>query len=281
MNQFHKYSIGRNGVQVVTYENDPSLSLGGYRGGRSSDGKGSSQYYNANKEQTLRRRNRTIRELVTNNFRNNKCNFATLTIDPLKFPFTLRLLENISLSDREEQLMGIVDTANVEFHRFIRRVQKQHPQFNYVVVPEICINNGNRVHMHFHMLHDAIGIGDAELERLWGFGYVHTEKVYNVIGIGAYMTKGGDLEREDILFGRKGYFASKGLQKNKTARSWNTEEHHLFFDVADKLADRTPDNVFKTSNDFVGNVTYEQYSDVNNDELFSGKSKKSKAEERD
>lgn len=251
-----KFSIGKRGVEKITYEHDPSKILGGYRGGRSKDGKGSSQFYKQNQKQTQCRRKRTIKELINNNFYDHLCSFATLTIDPAKFPFSMRLSPD---SDREEQILKIVEVASEEFRKFIRRVKKRYSgHMIYLAVPELVISE-TRINLHFHMLIDLINWHEREAEELWGWGIVHTEDVYDVQGLSFYMTK-SSFSEEYAFFGRKGYYASKGLLRNELVRSYFVEDFDKYCAILDELEDKEPTRTFETSNDFLGKVTYEHYN---------------------
>lgn len=265
MGKHTKYSIGRDSVTEVTYERDPSLSMGGYRGGRSIDGKGSSQFYSQNVEQTLHRRNRTVRELVTNNFRNDLCSFVTLTIDPIKFPFSLRLTDE---EDVGIQLDKILETAVDLFRKFIRKLQARYTNLRYIAVPELYVKQGIRVSLHFHVLFELVCIRGAGFESLWGWGHVHTEGAYDVQGVAYYMTKGSDLTKYELQFGKKGYFASTGLRRNRVLTSWDIDNQKKVEMMTMLLAAMKPTSTFHTNNDFVGKVDYQRFTGI---DLFDSK----------
>ena len=103
-----------------------------------------------------------IRRLVNSNPQLNK--FLTLTF-----------AENIT----------DLKTANYIFNKFILRMNYKYNNFEYLAVPEFQ----KRGAVHYHLLCNLPFIEIAELQELWGQGFVKINKIDDVNNVGAYVSK--------------------------------------------------------------------------------------------
>ncbi len=136
---------------------------------------------------SLNRAKTEIRRLVNANPQLNK--FLTLTF-----------AENIT--DLKE--------ANYIFNQFIKRIAYKYRDFEYLAVPEFQ----KRGAVHYHLLCKLPFVEMAEIELLWGQGFVRVNKIANVNNVGAYVCKylSKDLF-DERSFNKKKFFRSQSLIK--------------------------------------------------------------------
>jgi len=208
--------------------------------------------YESNKEETLKKEpkqldlfeqeklkkqrmqfsiNRTkteIRRLVNSNPQLNK--FLTLTF-----------AENIT----------DLKTANYIFNKFILRMNYKYPDFEYLAVPEFQ----KRGAVHYHLLCNLPFIEIAELQEIWGQGFIKLNKIDNVNNVGAYVSKYLGKEMDERSFGKKKFFRSQDLKQSVEILGWLAEKF-----VEKFLSLLTPifEKVFKS--EWIGEVEYFAYT---------------------
>jgi predicted RNA-binding protein YlxR (DUF448 family) len=99
-----------------------------------------------------------------------------------------------------------------------------------------------------------------ELWRLWANGTLNIGTNKNLQEQAKYITKNmSKLENSWKLFGHKGYFHSRGLQRNIVARTWKVEEADIFHEVSDSLDNAKVQFRYQTVNEYAGTFTYSSY----------------------
>lgn len=177
---------------------------------------------------SINRTRTEIRRLVNSNPQLNK--FLTLTF-----------AENIT----------DLKTANYIFNKFILRMNYKYPDFEYLAVPEFQ----KRGAVHYHLLCDIPFVEVAELQELWGQGFVKINKIDNVNNVGAYVSKYLGKEMDERSFGKKKFFRSQSLKQSVEILGWLAQKF-----VEKFLAFLTPvfEKIFKS--EWVGEVEYSAYS---------------------
>jgi hypothetical protein len=111
--------------------------------------------------------------------------------------------------------------ANKEWTKFILRFNKRHFKhgyLKYVGVPEFQKRGAVHYHVVFFNLPYMTKIYDV-IRQSWGLGFTLVETVKSTEHLINYVSKYLSKENFDQrLFGRKKYFASRGLFKPRTAR---------------------------------------------------------------
>lgn len=109
-----------------------------------------------------------------------------------------------------------MDYANNEFKKFIKRLKYNYDDFKYLAVVEFQ----KRGAIHYHMLSDFGYIEQADLEKIWGNGFVWIRDLLTankgrpVDNVGAYIVKYMNKNIIDKrLMGKKAFFTSKNLTR--------------------------------------------------------------------
>jgi len=142
-------------------------------------------------------------------------------------------------------------TANYIFNKFVLRMNYKHPDFEYLAVPEFQ----KRGAVHYHLLCNIGFIEVAELQAMWGQGFVKINKIDNVNNVGAYVSKYLGKEMDERTFGKKKFFRSQSLAGPVELIGM------LAMRFAEKfLAFLTPvyEKIFKS--EWVGEVEYSAYT---------------------
>jgi len=182
-----KYVITGDIIEKYTYKNYIHGTGGANRtSAKSLDLENSLKNY-AN---TNQRRRDKVRRLACSNFSTKYDKF-----------FTLTFAEN----------MVNVKECNYLFLKFIKRLKyKYNKNLKYLAVIEFQ----NRGAVHYHVLSDIPYIPQAELQELWGHGFVFINAITHVDNIGAYIVKYMEKNTNDLrLQGLKGYLFSRNLKK--------------------------------------------------------------------
>lgn len=220
-------------------------------------------YHSKNYSQRKKMRKTAVEELVQNNFDPKNCLFITLHFDPktyaaepssetedkgedefalpercIDYGFDLVGLSNTFFSspaqstepvDVEPELIITnegyqnLDICYGEFKKFIKKMNYRYKGFKYVAVFDRQKKTGN---WHYHLICNLNYIDHNELKKIWSLGGVYIKRVNNntqLEKVISYFKKNmtlacGSLKKE------KGYYASKGLNRNKTFRLWKDEE---------------------------------------------------------
>lgn len=232
---YRKTVITGGVIEVTEYEKLNVNGNGGY-----SPGEGKQKEENYKQRQRIRR-NR-VRQLVTANF-DNGSKFYTLTF-----------------SDTEDFDILNVQRCNAEYKKFILRLRRRYPGFNYIAVIEFQDKNG-RGAVHYHMISDLPYIPHTELLRLWGLGGVWVNRIKHVDNVGAYVVKYMVKDMEDKrLCGEQAYLRSRGLQEPIEVCSWREEDKEVLADVADLLKRETPSYCGEYESEHAGLIKYYQYN---------------------
>lgn len=104
-----------------------------------------------------------------------------------------------------------LETANRELKKFTQRLKRKYENIKYISVPEFQPTSKR---VHYHIMINTPYIPKAELETLWGNGYVKIKKIYNQKSLGRYMSK--YLTKESLdkrYFKKKKYTCTKTLNR--------------------------------------------------------------------
>lgn len=193
-----------------------------------------------NRADALQRAKKTLRRLINAN--------VDAWGEKPKF-FTLTFKENVQ----------DIKYANSEFKKFRQRLSRHifgrnEPNgLRYVAVIEFQ----QRGAIHYHMItFNAPYVPHAELERIWGHGFIKVNAIDEVDNVGAYVTKYMTKDNDDErLKGEKCYFSSRGLIKP-------AEEIIKKEDLNALREALSPSKTFECSfeNEHLGQITYEQYN---------------------
>jgi len=177
---------------------------------------------------SLHRTKTEIRRLINSNIHLNK--FITLTFAK-------------NITDLKE--------ANYIFNQFIKRMNYEFKDFEYLAVPEFQ----KRGAVHYHMLCNLPFMRSKKLEKKWGQGFIRINKIDDVNNVGAYVSKYLNKETNEINFRKKKYFRSQGLKKPV----------ELFESQAEKFIDKflvSTDSMFHRTfmSEWLGEINYNAYS---------------------
>jgi len=177
---------------------------------------------------SINRTKTEIRRLVNSNPQLNK--FMTLTF-----------AENIT----------DLKTANYIFNKFILRMSYQHPDFQYLAVPEFQ----KRGAVHYHLLCNLPFVTIGRLQAIWGQGFIKINKIDSVNNVGAYMSKYLGKELDERTFGKKKYFRSQNLKEAVELLGWLALR---FFEKFLSFLTPVFEKFFKS--EWVGEVEYSAYT---------------------
>lgn len=225
----------QSGDIIEIYEYEKPI-LEGFKN-ENSEGKGRSsiateEEKKINREKVLNRARRDLRRLINSNM-GDISKFVTLTF-----------ADNIT----------DFDVANKEFMLFVKRLSyKLKTKIKYVCVPEFQ----KRGAIHYHVLMFNIPyIKHADLQEIWGHGFVKINRIINIDNMGAYVCKymSKDFVEDERMKGKKCYFSSRNLNK-----PIEIKEKSLVKKLADSLLDtqKTFETTFQ--NDY-NTITYRQYN---------------------
>ena len=155
---------------------------------------------------------------------------------------TLTFAENIT--DLKE--------ANYIFNQFIKRISYKYGDFEYLAVPEFQ----KRGAVHYHLLCKLPFAKVAELQEIWGQGFIKINKIDDVNNVGAYVSKYLTKDMfDERTFGKKKFFRSQSLSESIELLGYMATKFIEKF-----LAGLTP--VFEKTfeSEWVGQVEYKAYS---------------------
>ena len=239
----YRGKVVRAGSVVEVYRYEKGVFTGGGVSvgiGRAGHGNTTEEQKKKNRELVLMRARRDLRRIINSNINQYgvSSKFVTLTF--------------------KENLKDL-DMANNEFRQFIKRL-------NYRVYKKKCshlkysavIEFQKRGAVHYHVIFYNLDYIDAkELEEVWGKGFVKINKIDDVSNVGAYVCKYMSKDaKDDRLIGKKMYFNSRGLIK--------PDEKYLDDDEIENVRNLLPDECLtykqEFSNDYLGNIEYQQYN---------------------
>lgn len=207
------------------------------KGGRKKEGK------EARKEEYKSRAAHVAREMIKRLVLEN--------FDENSFFLTLTYKENIQ--DR--------DYSNSEFKKFVQRIKRQYPDFEYIAV----IEYQERGAIHYHMICNHLKLewkNDKELkklenafsERYWNSnGWVDIQRLYNVDNVGAYLIKYLAKDRQKgYEFSKRNYLCSRGLKKPVI--------HSDPIAVMNSVSDWIPSYTSSYDSVYNGKVIYREYN---------------------
>jgi hypothetical protein len=228
-------------VEIYEYERDIKTGKDNKDGSKSVGraGKGANEEdREKNRQIVLSRAKREVRRLINSN--------VDVWGEKPKF-FTLTFAENVT----------DIKWANNEFKKFRQRLSRHiwgcPNNLKYVAVIEFQ----KRGAVHYHVVaFNMPYVPHADLERIWGHGFVHIRSIDDCDNVGAYVTKYMTKDCDDErLREQKCYFSSRGLAKP-------VEE---IIDKEDLDALRvalSPNKTFEKEfeSEYVGKVSYQQYN---------------------
>lgn len=228
--------------EVYDYES-PIFTGFESRGGRNYSSSTSDEVKDENRDKTLKRTRKDIRNIINCNFGKygEKSKFLTLTFS-----------ENI------ENL----EDANKYLKKFIMRLNyRLGISVKYTCVPEIQWERFDKYGVkvwHFHIvLYNLPFVPQKDLMELWGHGFVFINAIDNVDNVGAYICKYITKESAFELVGKKSVSNSRGLYKPVEI----TDKK----EVSKVLAHLETSQEFKLkyqntfTNDYTGDTVYSQY----------------------
>ena len=169
---------------------------------------GYNKFKTGNRKPTDEETKKENRKKVIIRIRNNVIMLALLNFDEHSRFLTLTFKDNIT----------DIFYANREFKKFIQRVKHKYGDFRYLVV----IQFQKRGAIHYHMLADFVFIEQAEIEKIWGNGFVwindllHANNGKPVDDVGRYICGYMNKKLDDLrLRGKKAYFTSKNIIRPK------------------------------------------------------------------
>ncbi|WP_235341175.1 rolling circle replication-associated protein, partial [Anoxybacillus thermarum] len=188
-----------------------------------------------NRADALQRARKNLRRLINAN--------VDAWAERVKF-FTLTFKENVQ----------DIKMANYEFKKFRQRLEYHlELKLKYVAVIE-CQKRGA---IHYHMVtFNMPYVPHADLERIWGHGFVKVNAIDEVDNVGAYVTKYMTKDNDDErLKGEKCYFSSRGLIKP-------AEEIIKKEDLNAMREALSPNKVYENTFDseHLGLINYQQYN---------------------
>ena len=213
------------------------------KGGFSGVEKGKAELENAlvNYANTNKRRRDKIRRLACANFNNIHDKFLTLTFAENK-------------TDIEE--------CNNLFKKFIMRLKYTYnlKDLKYLAVIEFQ----ERGAVHYHVLLNIPYIPHAELQELWGNGFVFINAITHVDNLGAYVLKYMTKDNNDTrLMGKKAYLTSRNLKHEETIVNHDLNE---FYTLENKIIQKfnlneiKPIYVSNYDTEILGQCEYKQYN---------------------
>jgi len=154
---------------------------------------------NINPERSTKPKSTSKRKDSISRTRNEIRRLVNSNPDFSKF-YTLTFKENVT----------DVRTANKQFNKFIMRMEYRYEKFKYIAVIEFQ----KRGAVHYHFLCNLPFIDWAEIEKVWGLGFIKIKRAEKVTNLGAYFCKYLNKDMTDKrLFNKKKYFCSKNLDR--------------------------------------------------------------------
>lgn len=230
-----KIKIGRHRTTFTTCENMVLQATKPIKEGKEPKLKPSipSDYANYNYYLRNKKRRKSVKEMCFNNFAPSMVSIVSLTFDPKKFP------EN-SLTD--------IEFTNVEFKKFIQRVNEHYENFKYIATYSRQ-SNGN---WHYHMMCNITpDVTNEEMtEELWKNGFTYITYIKDQGGFRTaidYLIANLNQSSEDKR-GKHGYLKSKNIEQDIIIKSWKPEDKELFDSVYEKIMESSVKEMYETSN---------------------------------
>lgn len=142
--------------------------------------------------------------------------------------------------------------ANYIFNQFIKRISYKYQNFEYLAVPEFQ----KRGAVHYHLLCKLPFVEIAEIQAIWGQGFVKLNKIDNVNNVGAYVCKYLTKELfDERTFGKKKFFRSQTLTESiELLGIWAMKFINKFLSALTPLFEKT------FTSEYTGEVEYRAYS---------------------
>lgn len=147
-----------------------------------------------------------------------------------------------------------IKTANRHFTNFIKKLKYKFSYLKYLAIIEFQ----KRGAVHYHFLCNLEYLPNAELNKIWGHGFVRINKIKDISNLGAYVCKylGKDANNEK-MFKQKKYFYSRNLEEPQ--KFYNEEAIKNLYNFYN-LNNLKPDYKSIFSNKYTGEVEYRQFS---------------------
>lgn len=224
----YKLTIGRRRTRVTTYENLLLQSTHPIKEGKKKERKPSipSEYAGWNYFNRMKKRRETIRELSYNSFEFTKSVMLSLTFD---------------------RTMVHLDEAHDAFKLFIHRVNDHYDNFRYLATFSRQ-KNGN---WHYHVICNfSPAIKNSQVRELWKNGITYITYLENQTRFDVavnYLIANMAESAEDTK-GKRGYLASKNLERNIVLTSYKEEDRAQFEEAFERVQENKRVILYSTKN---------------------------------
>ena len=192
-NIYTKLKITKDTVEIRNYEH---LNVTGRKKGKGVEKTDEEKAYHYGWRQSEKAKK--IQNLMQINFENDNAIFVTVT-------FT--------------QEPETVKDANCILKKFVRLLKKVYNNLIYIAILE----KGELGRFHYHVVFNIkySKIATADIINAWKWGIaVDVKNVYNVRGLGVYITKSFGNE-DETMYGKRRFLHAKELQKEIVVKSWD------------------------------------------------------------
>lgn len=229
---YRKYVVGRHFVKVYSYER---MNVR-----RSKVKKQSEPMTDVELDVAYRYRQRAKKEklihLADVNFMASESSFVTLTFE-----------ENVTE----------YESAVISFKQFCKRLRRKFEGIRYITTVEAQ----NRGAIHFHVLLNVpCSEENADVVKdCWSAGIAEVQEVFSVKGCVLYMCKDFEKqEREHMLFGKRCYFISQGMEQCHQLNNWNSSAR-ANASVRKLIQRQVPIKTRRVQTEHAGLVEYKEY----------------------
>lgn len=149
------------------------------------------------------------------------------------------------------------EMAVVSFKQFCKRLRRKFEGVRYIATVEIQ----RRGAIHFHVLLNVPCIEEnaEEMKACWTAGIVEVQEVFSVKGCVLYLCKDFETQdREHILFGKRCYFVSQGMEQCQQVNSWNSNTQAKAA-IRKLIQGQTPARNKSVQTEHAGQVDYKEY----------------------
>jgi len=149
------------------------------------------------------------------------------------------------------------ESAIVSFKQFCKRLRRKFDGIRYIATVEMQ----RRGAIHFHALLNVPCTEEnaEEMKACWTAGIVEVQEVFSVKGCVLYLCKDFETQdREHILFGKRCYFVSHGMEQCQQVNSWNSSAQAKA-DVRKLIQGQVATRSRVVQTEHAGQVEYKEY----------------------
>lgn len=156
--------------------------------------------------------------------------------------------------------------SNRLFNAYIRKMNNQFPEFQYLAIPEFqkdidyfgnLKEKGGSV--HYHLLCNLRYVQSQALAEIWKHGFIKIKRIDRISNIGAYVCKYLQKEMFDKrMFRKKKFFCSQNLTRPAEITGKSAK---FFYEEAKENMKLLCEKEFE--NEYRGKVVYKQYELIN------------------